>query len=173
MRSLPPTSEFLGTAAVLVTAAAAAAIDLRTGRIPNPLTAAAALTGLALAGVGLTVLTLNLAIAGGVLGFALMLPGRLFGATGGGDVKLMAALGTLLGPRHIVIAFLAGAIAGGALALAHAWRRGRVGTTLSRTARFATDPAAAKAAVDAAAPQTRFAYGPALAVGAIFATVWH
>jgi Flp pilus assembly protein protease CpaA len=158
---------------VLVTAAAAAVIDLRTGRIPNPLTAAAALTGLALAGAGLTGLTLNLAFVGGVLGFALMLPGRLFGATGGGDVKLMAALGTLLGPRQIVVAFLAGAIAGGALALGHSWRRGRVGTTLSRTARFATDPAAAKAAVDAAAPQTRFAYGPALAVGAMFATLWH
>ena len=52
-----------------------------------------------------------------------MLPGRLFGATGGGDVKLMAALGTLLGPPQIVVAFVVGAIAGGVLAVGHAWRR--------------------------------------------------
>ena len=82
-----------------------------------------------------------------------MLPGRLFGATGGGDVKLMAALGTLLGPQQIVVAFLVGAIAGGALALGHAWRRGRLGTTMSRTAQLVVDPAAAKAAIDAAAPR--------------------
>jgi hypothetical protein len=33
-------------------------------------------------------------------------------------------------------------------------------------------PAAAKAAIDADAAHTRFAYGPALAVGAMFATLW-
>lgn len=151
---------------------AAAGIDLRTGRIPNALTAAAALAGLALAILGLTHVTLLLALAGGALGFGLMLPGRLFGATGGGDVKLMAALGTLLGPHQVIVAFLAGAIAGGALALAHAGRRGRVGITMSRTARLVTEPAAAKALIDDAAPHTRFAYGPALAAGAVFATFW-
>ena len=152
---------------------AASAIDQRTGRIPNALTAAAALAGLTLATLGLTGLTLPMALIGGGLGFGLMLPGRLFGATGGGDVKLMAAFGTLLGPHQVVIAFLIGAIAGGALALAHAGRRGRVGITMSRTVRLVTDPAAAKALIDDAAPHTRFAYGPALAVGAVFATFWY
>jgi prepilin peptidase CpaA len=154
-------------------AAVAAAIDLRTGRIPNALTAATFLAGLTLAILGLTTVTLPQAIIGAALGFALMLPGRVFGATGGGDVKLMAALGTLLGPRGILVAFLVGAIAGGVLAIAHAAHRGRVAATMTRTAQLFTDRAAAKAAIDAAAPQTRFAYGPALAVGAVFATFWH
>jgi len=156
-----------------VTAVAAATIDARTGRIPNALTAATALAGLALATRGLTDVTLPVALAGGALGLALMLPGRLFGATGGGDVKLMAALGTLLGPRQIVVAFVVGAIAGGALALVHAARRGRLALTMARTAQLVTDSAAAKAAIDEAAPHTRFAYGPALAAGAVFATFWY
>ena len=156
-----------------MTAVAAATIDARTGRIPNALTAATALAGLALATRGLTDVTLPVALAGGALGLALMLPGRLFGATGGGDVKLMAALGTLLGPRQIVVAFVVGAIAGGALALVHAARRGRLALTMARTAQLVTDPAAAKAAIDEAAPHTRFAYGPALAAGAVFATFWY
>ena len=154
-------------------AAVAAAVDLRTGRIPNALTATMFVAGLTLAILGFTTVTLPLAFAGGALGFALMLPGRMFGATGGGDVKLMAALGTLLGPRHIVVAFLCSAIVGGVLALAHAWHRGRMAVTVSRTAQLVTAPGAAKSAVDAAAPHTRFAYGPALAAGAVFATFWH
>jgi prepilin peptidase CpaA len=154
-------------------AAVAAAVDLRTGRIPNALTAATVLAGLTLATFGFTTVTLPLALAGGALGFALMLPGRVFGATGGGDVKLMAALGTLLGPRQIVVAFLCSAIVGGVLALVHAWHRGRIAVTVSRTAQLVTAPGAAKSAVDAAAPHTRFAYGPALAAGAVFATFWH
>jgi prepilin peptidase CpaA len=147
-------------------------IDLRTGRIPNALTAAAAVAGLAFATLGLNDVTLPMALAGGVLGLALMLPGRILGGTGAGDVKLMGALGTLLGPRQIVVAFLAGAIAGGVLALGHAWRRGRMTVTMTRTAQLVTGPAAAKATIDAAAPHTRFAYGPALAAGAMFATLW-
>jgi prepilin peptidase CpaA len=169
---LPATSDALEATVVIVAAVVAAAIDVRTGRIPNALTAGTALVGLTLATLGLTDTTLPLAVVGGVLGFALMLPGRLYGGTGGGDVKLMAALGTVLGPQQIVVAFLVGAVAGGALALAHAWRRGRLVTTMSRTAQLVVDPAAAKAAIDAAAPRTRFAYGPALALGAVFATLW-
>jgi prepilin peptidase CpaA len=147
-------------------------IDLRTGRIPNALTAAAALAGLIGATLGLNDVTLPMALAGGALGVGLLLPGRILGGTGAGDVKLMGAFGTLLGPRQIVVAFLAGAIAGGVLALGHAWRRGRITVTMTRTAQLVTGPATAKAAIDAAAPATRFAYGPALAAGAMFATLW-
>ena len=54
---------------------------------------------------------------GFVMGFALMLPGHLLGATGAGDVKLMAAIGALVGPVLMVKAFLFTAIAGGVLAV--------------------------------------------------------
>ena len=46
-----------------------------------------------------------------------MLPGHLIGATGAGDVKLFAAAGALIGPAHILTAFIYTALAGGVLAI--------------------------------------------------------
>ena len=43
---------------------------------------------------------------GFVVGLALMLPGHVLGATGAGDVKLMAAIGSLVGPLLVVKAVL-------------------------------------------------------------------
>ena len=40
------------------------------------------------------------------VGFALMLPGHMLGATGAGDVKFMAAVGAIVGPALVVSAFL-------------------------------------------------------------------
>ncbi len=57
------------------------------------------------------------ALLGCLLGLAFMLPGHIFGATGAGDVKLLAAAGALLGPTDTIYAFLYTAIAGGVLAL--------------------------------------------------------
>ena len=111
------------------------------------------------------------ALVGALIGFALMLPGHLLGGTGAGDVKLLAALGTLLGPGGIVMAFLYSAIAGGLLAVGHAVGRGRFGTTVSRTARLMRAPSETKKEIDGAARASRFAYGPALAVGAIAAAL--
>ncbi len=158
-------------AAVVAASGSAAAIDLRTGRIPNLLTATVAVTGFALAGLGLTGHSMAGALAGALIGFALMLPGHLLGGTGAGDVKLLAALGTLLGPVGIAMAFLYSAIAGGFLAVGHAIRRKRFGTTVSRTARLMTAPAETKKQIDGAARASRFAYGPALAAGAIAAAL--
>ncbi len=155
--------------AVIAGAAVAAAIDVRTGRIPNPLTATVAIAGMALAAFGLTGQSVAAAGFGALLGFGLMLPGHLLGGTGAGDVKLLAALGTWLGPAGVLMAFLYSAIAGGGLALGHAVRRRRLGTTLSRTARLVAAPASTKHDIDSTAAASRFAYGPAIAVGAIAA----
>lgn len=158
-------------AAVVAASGAAAVIDLRTGRIPNPLTATVAAAGLGLAAFGLTGHSMAGALAGAALGFALMLPGHLFGGTGAGDVKLLAALGTWLGPGGVVMAFLYSAIAGGVLAVAHAAKRRRLATTLSRTARLAAAQGGVKQEIDGSAAASRFAYGPALAAGAIVAAL--
>jgi prepilin peptidase CpaA len=101
----------------------AAAIDLRTRRVPNPLTAALAASGLAFAASGMSGLTVGASLAGFALGLALMLPGHVFGATGAGDVKLFAAAGAVIGPAPIVTAFFYTALAGGVLALMVAARR--------------------------------------------------
>lgn len=103
---------------------AACVEDLRRRTIPNWLTAAGVVAGLACA-APLGWRSLALAAAGAVAGFLLLLPLHLCGAMGGGDVKLMAAFGTLLGPAGILIAALFGAIAGGIWALAWAMRGAR------------------------------------------------
>ena len=158
-------------AAVVAASGAAAVIDLRTGRIPNPLTAAVAAGGLGLAAFGLTGHSMAGALVGAALGFALMLPGHIFGGTGAGDVKLLAALGTWLGPGGVLMAFLYSAIAGGVLAVAHAMKRRRLGTTLSRTAKLIAAREGAKHEIDGSAAASRFAFGPAIAVGAIAAAL--
>ena len=133
--------------AVVAVGTVATAIDLRTRRVPNALTFGTGAAGLMLAflqGGGLGAA----AIAGGVIGLSLMLPGYLFGATGGGDVKLLAAFGTLLGPRETFTAFVAMALAGGVIALIVIAYRGR-----------------------AALANRTFAYAPAVAIGALIAAL--
>ena len=114
--------------AVVVTAiagggGAGALVDLWSRRVPNKLTLAVALLGVTLAALGLSGHSLMAALGGLVVGLLLMLPGHVIGATGAGDVKLLAAIGTLLGPSGILVAFLYSAIAGGVLALIVAVRR--------------------------------------------------
>ena len=71
----------------------------------------------------------------------------------------------------VASAVLYSAVAGGVLALVHALRRRRLTTTLSRTARLVAAPAEAKKQIDGAAAHSRFAYGPAIAIGAIVAAL--
>jgi prepilin peptidase CpaA len=100
-----------------------------------------------------------------------MLPGHLIGATGGGDVKLFAAVGTLLGPSRIGMAFLYTAMAGGALAMVIALRRRRFGATMERTAALVCTGGANVAEIEGPSADNRFAYAPAIAVGAIVAAL--
>jgi prepilin peptidase CpaA len=144
---------------------AAAVIDLRTRRVPNPLTIALAAAGFALAATGTGRLGLGAALGGGLVGLLLMLPGHLFGATGAGDVKLFAAAGTLLGPADMFLAFIATAIAGGVLALVVAARRGRLEETCGATARLVASRGANTPQIESTQSNNRFAYAPAIAFG--------
>jgi len=163
-------SEPVVVAAVAGTGASSAVVDLYTRRIPNPLTFGAALLGLTLAVAHISPLTALQALLGFVVGLALMLPGHLIGATGGGDVKLFAALGTLLGPRAIIFAFFYTALAGGAIALIVALRRRQLRQMVERTADLVRTGGANVAEIEHAAGN-RFAYAPAIAVGALAAAL--
>ena len=134
---------------VILTAAAAAAsiVDLRTRRVPNALTLAIAMTGVTVAATGFGPLSLPASLAGAIVGLLLMLPGHLLGKTGGGDVKLLAAFGTLLGPGNTVMAFLFSAIAGGVLAIAVAAQRGRLAETVGAAGRLVVTAGGHAAAV--------------------------
>jgi prepilin peptidase CpaA len=139
----------LALAVVLLGTVAGAVVDVRTRRVPNHLTLTMASAGLVLAATGSGRVGVIAACAGAATGLLLMLPGYLFGGTGGGDVKLLAAAGTLLGPAATLWAFAATLIAGGALALGVAVRRRWVGQT-----------------------DNRFAYAPAIAAGVTLAAVF-
>jgi prepilin peptidase CpaA len=82
-------------------------------------------------------------------------------------VKLMAAVGTMLGPDLTFRAFLYSAVAGGVFAVAVAARRGILATTLQDAGRLVTAPAGVRHAIESPARANRFAYGPAIATGTL------
>lgn len=146
--------------------AIAVVTDVRTRRIPNWLTGSLAVAGLgmSLASGGLTPQQSALGLLAGLL---LMMPAHLIGATGAGDVKLMAAVGALVGPGPTLRAFLFTAVAGGVFAVAVAARRGRLADTLYGTSQLVMSPSSARQAIEHTDRANRFAYGPAIAIGTL------
>jgi len=151
--------------------AVSAIVDLRCRRVPNPLTLAIAACGVALAAANATGVSPLQALGGLAVGLLLMFPGFLIGATGGGDVKLFAALGTVLGPTRTGWAFLYTALVGAALALAIAWRRKRLATTIERAMALVSADGALVREIEHPARNNRFAYAPAIALGALAAAL--
>jgi prepilin peptidase CpaA len=148
-------------------ASSATAIDLATRRVPNTLTLPFAVFGVLMAATGFGLVSLQAALLGGLTGFVLMLPSYLIGATGGGDVKLFAAVSTLLGPWGSVAAFVYTLIAGMVLALVVAASRRRLRTTIDSAALLVASRGETAAAVENAGPENRFAYAPAIAIGGL------
>ncbi len=91
----------------------AAALDIRDRRIPNVLTGAGVLVGLAFGILEAHGLPLS-ALAGMALGLGIGFPLFALGALGAGDAKLLAAVGAFLGPTGLVLTALYGGIAGAA-----------------------------------------------------------
>jgi prepilin peptidase CpaA len=114
---------------------------------------------------------MSASLIGLLLGLIFMLPGYVFGATGAGDVKLLAAAGAWLGPAHVGVAFLYTAILGGVLALIVAQHRRRLALTLDGTSKLITTRAANVSAIEHHAANNRFAYAPAIAGGAMLAAL--
>ena len=158
-------SDFLALATILAGTGLGAAIDLRTRRVPNPLTMGLAALGVAYAAAGIGGLSIGASLAGLALGLALMLPGHLIGATGAGDVKLFAAAGAFVGPAHVVWAFIYTALAGGAIAIVVSVARRRLHRTVGDTALLIATAGGNAGAIESPLENNRFAYAPAIAVG--------
>lgn len=94
--------------------------DLRSRRIPNVLTLPAAGIGLILGLVLGGWKGLLLSSCGLAAGFILMIIPYAVGGMGAGDVKLMAAVGALLGVWSVLQIFLYTALIGGAIAIVNA-----------------------------------------------------
>jgi prepilin peptidase CpaA len=166
---LAQASDLIALGALCAGLGAAAVVDVRQRRIPNVISVATAATGLTFSLFGINTITVSSALAGLAIGFLMMLPAHVFGATGAGDVKLFAAAGTLLGSGRIVAAFVLVAITGGVLALVVALWRGRLRRTVGLAARMLGQPKGLKPEIESPAEHNRFSYGPAIAIGCVIA----
>lgn len=153
--------------AVLVSGAAAVT-DTRTGHIPNwltlPVLAAAPLVHFVLGGTSSLVASLiGLAVCA-------LLPVFLFykGALGGGDVKLFAALGALLGAYYGMYVQFAAFLAGAVLALGELAWRGGAGKVLARSFYLIANPFLPKRMRRTIEQDAlvQFRFGASIAVGA-------
>jgi prepilin peptidase CpaA len=113
---------FLGSFVAL--AAAASWSDLRHRRVSNRLVLVVLAAGLARQGATMQPVNLLLGLAGVAVGLALLLPAFAARWVGGGDVKLLAALGMWMGPWHILLGGVLGVALGGVLAASMAVANG-------------------------------------------------
>ena len=156
----------------LMVAALAAAIDIRSKRIPNLLTFGASAAALVYFGLVDGVPGLAHGTAGWITGIGLFLPIFLLGGMGAGDVKLLGAIGAWLGPEQTMYCALYSVLAGGVLALAVAVERRYVGRALQNLWQLAgfwrragIQPMPGLTLDEAAGP--RIAYGAAVLTGTL------
>lgn len=115
---------------VLVVAVACVS-DLRFRRIPNVLTLGAAGAAVTFHVASPAGLGLLFALSGWGLGLLVFLPLFALRGIGGGDVKLLAALGAWLGPSMVLWVAAFAAIAGGVFALVVSAMHGYTGQAFS------------------------------------------
>lgn len=111
---------------LLVVLIVAAIGDSRSRTLRNTLTLPLALAGLTQSFLPAHTVTPWGSGSGLLIGFALGLVLFGLGALGGGDVKLLAAVGAWTGPGRIVLIFLAAAVIGMAIVLVQAAVQGRM-----------------------------------------------
>lgn len=124
-----PSHATINVGALLALLACAVWIDIRSRRIPNRLVVLGLAVSFAIQAFsgfhGLQLWSLGL-----LAGFGLLLPLYLFRAMGAGDVKLMAMVGSFLGPVAALGVVMATLIAGGVLAVLVALSKGAMVQTL-------------------------------------------
>lgn len=144
----------------------AAVIDYRQRRIPNALSFGGMALGLSL-GLGLGGLPgLSNSFLGLLTGGALFLPFYLARGMGAGDIKLMAAVGSFLGPWHTLLAAITVALLGGVIAAWAAFRQGRLRQAL-RDAALVVFRIKPLKTLDRSTREEAIPYGLAIAAGVL------
>lgn len=147
--------------------------DVRYRRIPNVFVLATLISGLAL---NLIVGGLQgglYSIGGCVLAFILMFMLHVFGAMGAGDVKLFAAIGSVLGAQLVLPTFVVVVLTGGVLALVSVLRSGVFASTMHRVLQILVGLLPGWQMPKFSVPADRrltIPYGVAITIGAIIAT---
>jgi prepilin peptidase CpaA len=120
LTQLPVSLELILIALVLT----AAIWDLKSRRIPNWLSLAGIICGIALNSFLYGMAGLKQSLTGMATAFGIYFLLYLVRAMGAGDVKLMAAVGAFVGPGNWFMIFLITALIGGVIALSVlAWRK--------------------------------------------------
>jgi prepilin peptidase CpaA len=158
----------------LALAVIAAFWDIKQRRIPNWLTYPGIGLGFVLRGLLFGWKGLGSAVTGCLFVGGIMFLFYAVRAMGAGDVKLMAAIGSVVGPRQGVVVLLATAICGGIMAIIYAVYRGRMWATLKNVGsvlRFhAWAGLQAHPDLNLDNPKTlRMPYGLAIAAGTLYA----
>ena len=97
--------------------ATASGYDIATRRIPNWLICVALLGALTCSANGAIGLDFTASLLGVIAGLAVLFPFFVLGVMGAGDVKLLGAVGALLGPIAVLGAALLALAAGGLLSI--------------------------------------------------------
>jgi prepilin peptidase CpaA len=111
-------------------------MDVRYRRIPNKLVLTILIGGLFLNTVFGGVNGLLASLGGCAIAFGLMFLLHLFGTMGAGDVKLCAAVGSVIGVTHVLPTLVIIALTGGVLALCKMIYARRVVTTMAGVFQF-------------------------------------
>jgi prepilin peptidase CpaA len=127
MTILPPAYQLLLATLVLI----AAVFDVRFRRIPNWLVLSGILLGLALNVFLFGSIGAKSALLGGALAMSVYFPLFIVRGMGAGDVKLMIAIGILVGPANWLAIFFLTAVLGGAFAIFMLFRSGLLMHTLA------------------------------------------
>jgi len=177
--SFPPLVLQIALAALVLVAAAT---DIRSRRIPNWLTLSGVLAGILLN----TLLAADgnnwqTSLAGMGLAFLVYFPLYLLRGMGAGDVKLMAAVGALMGPVNWFWIFVVSNILGGVAAIVLLLVKGGLWRTLSnlgymlKELMFFRPPYLKREELDLASPRAvKMPHGVAIAMGSLLflAAAW-
>lgn len=150
----------------LLIVAAAAAYDVLSKRIPNLITYPAMAAGLAFHFLSGGLQGLLFSLEGLGLGILLLIGFYLFSGMGAGDVKLLGAAGSFLGPQGVFLAFLFTALAGGIISVCFILYKGSFMTTAHNLSHMAKTLWYTRSlSLPAGLQKNGIPYGPAIAIG--------
>jgi len=149
--------------------------DIIFYKIPNWLTFPAAITAIAYHSIINGIDGFLFSIEGIGLGIALLIIFYLKGGMGAGDVKLMGAVGGLIGPKGVFVAFLFTAIVGGIYALVLMALHGFLKETVKRYILILKTSILTRKIIYIPSPdrekEPKLCYGVAIAVGTLCFTL--
>jgi prepilin peptidase CpaA len=146
--------------------------DIRSQKIPNWLTYPIILLAILVYSAVHGLHGFLFSLEGLGLGFAVLIPIYAAGGMGAGDVKLMAAVGAVLGPLNVFYAFLSTAITGGVYAFVILLlRAGRMKDLAVRSCAALKTLILVKdielPRLDSGAPRLKLYYGAAISLGTL------